>query len=219
MSGVERSIMRRFSFFLLLALSTFSVGIALKSIWTLSFSVPKAEIPGAASNCNLLFLEEEYPDYKEIQAFMKQKQGLIAEMLDKFDAVPLEKLPLCIDESYRLIIIPVSDYPLSIQVLRSQDNRILFVEKLNQNGYATRKGTEYPTEEEWQNLKSLLDQNSFWYLPTFNENQSTSKESAILIMEGISGGKYHYVQRPATNNEFREISAYMVKLSELKIEE
>jgi hypothetical protein len=70
--------MRRFVPFPLLTLFTFSIGIALKSIWRLNPALPEIAASESAPTCNLLFLEEEYPGYKEIRDFKKQKQNLLA---------------------------------------------------------------------------------------------------------------------------------------------
>ena len=209
--------MKRISIYLSLALITFLAGVTLKSIWVLNRNIPIIEAPQSTSNCNLLFLEYSL-DYEKVKNTRKQKQGLIADMLNKFNEIPLENLPPCIDESYRLIMIPISDYPVSIHILRSGDERILFAEKLNANDYSTREATERLTEEEWQSFKSLFDQTSFWDMPTFDKNEHESAERTIYIMEGLKGAEYHYVQRLSSNGKFQESAAFLLKLPELKNE-
>lgn len=210
--------MKPFRMCLFLVLFTFFLGIAFNSIWTLTCDAPKDDSPERTSTCNLLFLNNDSLDYKEIQNVRSQKQGLIAETLTRFKAVPLEKLAPCVNESYRLIIIPTSNYPVSIQLLRSNNDRILFVERLNGNDHAVRQTTERPTEQEWFEFKSLLRKHTFWDAPVLNDNKSVVKDEAIYIMEGIEGEKYHYIQRQKTNDELKEAADYLVRLSGIKYE-
>ncbi len=136
-------------------------------------------------------------------------------------------------EIYRIFIVPTFYHPLSIRVEKSGNNYVLRAKRLSgQGGYGwgTLKGEERRrlSEREWQSLLNLLNETSFWSLPTgdkeFEPNEkgevTICLDSTSWILEGVSGGKYHVVDRYCPERKgVKEVGLYMVKLTKWKIKE
>jgi hypothetical protein len=55
-------------------------------------------------------------------------------ILDRFQGMPFEELPLCVDESYRLIWIPTFHTPVSVRIWRSGEKQFLVAKRLDGRG-------------------------------------------------------------------------------------
>jgi hypothetical protein len=136
-------------------------------------------------------------------------------------------------EVYRIFVSPTFSHALSIRIEKQGKDYVLVVKYLSgQVGYdwGKLKGEKKRriTEKEWQKLLSLLNQASFWTLPSKDKESEPNEkgEGTICLdntdwyLEGIKGGKYHVVDRycPESQN-FKAIGLYMVKLSRLGVKE
>jgi hypothetical protein len=84
------------------------------------------------------------------------------------------------------------------------------------------------TEKEWLKLLSLLNQASFWQLPSKDRAWEPNERGEVAIcldntdwyLEGVKGSKYHVVDRYCPESQsFKAIGLYMVDLSKLGIKE
>ncbi len=80
------------------------------------------------------------------------------------------------------------------------------------------------SEIEWQTLLTLLNQASFWTLPSNDEKYEENEKGEVTIcldgatwfLEGVSLGRYHAVNRYCPESKsFEVVGLYMVKLSRL----
>jgi hypothetical protein len=135
-------------------------------------------------------------------------------------------------EIYRIFIIPTFYHPLSIRVEKSGGDYLLVAKRLSgQGGYGwgTLKGEKKRklSEREWRSLLNLLNETSFWSLPTgdkeFEPNEkgevTICLDSTSWILEGVSGGKYHVVDRYSERKGVKEVGLYMVMLTKWGIKE
>jgi hypothetical protein len=136
-------------------------------------------------------------------------------------------------EIYRIFIIPTFYHPLSIRIEKLGNDYFLVAKRLSgQGGYGWGTLKEEKrrrlSEREWQTLLNLLSEASFLTLPTadkeFEPNEkgevTLCLDSTSWILEGVSGGKYHVVDRycPARKG-VKEVGLYMVKLTKWGIKE
>ena len=136
-------------------------------------------------------------------------------------------------EIYRLFVVPTFSHPLSIRVERGGGDYILVAKRLSgQGGYGwgTLKDEKRRrlSEKEWRGLLKLLDETSFWTLPTgdarFERNEKGEEliclDGTSWILEGVRGAKYHVVDRYCPEPKgVREAGLYMVKLTKWGIKE
>ena len=135
-------------------------------------------------------------------------------------------------ETYRIFIAPTFYPALSIRVERNGKDYVLVAKYLSgQVGYdwGKLKGEKKRrvTEKEWQKLLDLLNEASFWTLPYIDkESEPNEKGQARIciddtdwLLEGVSGGKYHVVDRYCPESKsYKAIGLYIVKLSKLGID-
>ena len=136
-------------------------------------------------------------------------------------------------EVYRIFVAPTFSHALSIRVERDGSSYVLVAKYLSgQVGYdwGTLKGEKKRRlkQKEWQKLLDLINQASFWTLPSEDKEPEPNEKGEEIIcldnthwhLEGVSGGKYHFVERYCPESQsFKAIGLYMVKLSKLGIKE
>ena len=136
-------------------------------------------------------------------------------------------------EMYRIFIVPTFSHPLSIRVERSGVDYVLVAKRLSgQGGYGwgTLKDEKRRrlSEREWRGLLKLLDETSFWTLPTGDARFEPNERGEVMIcldgtswiLEGVRGAKYHVVDRYCPELKgVREAGLYMVKLTKWGIKE
>jgi hypothetical protein len=130
-------------------------------------------------------------------------------------------------EVYRIFIIPTFYHPLSIRIEQSGKRYVLIAKRLGgQGGYGwgtlKHERRRRLTVREWQTFLNLLRDASYWTLPTedaeFQPNEkgevTLCLDSTSWILEGVSDGKYHVVDRycPARKG-VKEVGLYMVRLT------
>jgi hypothetical protein len=134
-------------------------------------------------------------------------------------------------EIYRVFIIPTFYHPLSIRVEREGNKYVLIAKRLSgQGGYGwgtlKREKRHYLTKNEWQHLRSLLNQASFWTLASDDKkNEPGEKGEATIcldgttwLLEGVSEGKHHVVDRYCPDSKsFAAVGMYLARMSRLGI--
>ena len=101
-------------------------------------------------------------------------------------------------DSVRFLYLRSFHHPIAVRVERRLAHvRLTAVELDGAGGYdpgvPTRRVTRNVSDEEWNDLLSLLDNASFWELPTSHERATL--DGARWILEASVDGRYHVVQR------------------------
>ncbi len=104
-------------------------------------------------------------------------------------------------EMYRAFVVPTFYHPLSVRVERDGRGYVLAAKRLSgQGGYGwgTLKDQTKRrlNEKEWQTLLNLLNETSFWTLPSEDQGFEPNEKGEVTIcldgaswtLEGISGG-------------------------------
>lgn len=125
-------------------------------------------------------------------------------------------------ESYRFLWLRTFHHPVAVRVWRSGDSRFLNVKQLSgaggyEPGRLITNQTRQLTNAEWDGFVSLLDRSCYWQLPA--EIDDMGNDGAQWILEGVSEGRYHVVDRwTPRSGDFREVCLYLLKLSNLGID-
>jgi len=202
--------MKRITLRLAILLLTLSVGAAVAAYWIVQHG-PSTQSVKKETEC--------VPTY--VSANSSQEEGWV-KVLARFQEMPLESLPGCVDESYRVIWIPTFHPPIAVHIWSSQDRRYLVTKELDgKGGYGMGNlslDERRPlTEEEWFKFKRLLADASYWSLPPA-DNALPPNDGAFWVIEGVEHQKYHDVHRHTPSKEFRDACVYLVELSGLKTE-
>lgn len=206
--------MKHLSFRLIIALATFFIGVGIVAFWFVNRSAPIAETPQKTPDCIQQYDASIRPnDYGDVN-----KANLFA----RFRELPLDKLPACIDESYRLTWIPTFHAPTVVRIWRSGDKHFIVTKRLdgkggygmgNFNGETVRS----ITAEEWNGFVNLLHQESFWNMPS-EIKEPLPNDGAAWTFEGVNGGQYHLVFRITPSDKLSEIFRSLFKLTGIETE-
>lgn len=125
-------------------------------------------------------------------------------------------------EVYRFLWLRTFHHPIAIRVERTNGEISLFAkEDRGAGGYEPRgiikDYKRQITEDEWCKFLSLVDESDYWRL---GEEESAGFDGARWVLEGVKEGRYHLVDRwTPQSGKYREACLYLLKLSELKVEE
>jgi integrase len=161
--------------------------------------------------------------YKErLDELTKNKKIRNTEVLKKIKEQPLEKISDTVSESYRFFWIPSFNSPVVIRVWRTDNKKFLVVKEVVGKEFEIKKlsyeKTKSLTDEEWIKFLELLDQSSFWNLPTIDIDDLPVYDGDLYIFEGNKNKKFHEIHRITPSKEFRELGSYLINLSGLKTE-
>ena len=223
----------RFSYrFIVVTILTFLIGLGVVSLWFIyqrpvvsqtqnigcftGFNVEKAGV-GFASTLYFpptIFSEIEGRDdvsnrYAEFLISMHEPSFLV--------------FPDCVEESYRFLWIRTFHQPVSVRIWKSGAQFFLTIKKLDgQGGYDIGKlkfeETRSLSEDEWVTFNKLLNQASFWMLPSLEKSPSTY-DGASWVLEGYKKKQYHLVDRHSPNDEtYKAVCIYLLKMSGSEID-
>jgi hypothetical protein len=197
---------------LAIAIFTFLIGVAAAGLWTIRY-YSRNEQSLNETNC--------IPKYLSTSSSANREEGWSG-VLDRFQEMPLEELPACVDESYRLIWIPTFHAPISVRIWRSGEKQFLVTKQLDgRGGYGmgqlASQDLRSLSDDDWNEFMRLMRQAGFWDLPSHDDSPPPN-DGATWFIEGIRNGKHHQVNRHSPSSEFREACIYLVKLSGLKTE-
>ncbi|HEV8366857.1 MAG TPA: hypothetical protein VGQ39_02805 [Pyrinomonadaceae bacterium] len=203
--------MKKITLRLAIAIFTFLIGVAAAGLWTIRH-YSRNELSPKETGC--------VPKYFPVSSSAdRQGWGFI---LDRFQEMPLEELPTCVDESYRLIWIPTFHAPVSARIWRSREKQFLVIKQLDgRGGYGMSQlafqDLRSLSDDQWNEFMRLLRQAGYWDLPS-HDDSLPPEDGAAWVIEGVQNGKHHLVNRRAPSSEFRETCVYLIKLSGLKTE-
>jgi len=207
----SKNAMKKIPLRLAIAIFTFLIGVAAAGLWTVRhYSRNKLSLSEA--DC--------IPKYFPVSSSANKEAW--NSVLDRFQEMPFDELPSCVDEGYRLIWIPTFHAPLSARIWRSREKQFLATKQLDgRGGYGmgqlASQNIPSLSDDEWNEFMHLLRQSGYWDLPS-NDDSLPPFDGATWIIEGIRNGKHHQVNRRSPSSEFREACVYLVKLSGLKTE-
>ena len=127
------------------------------------------------------------------------------------------------DETYRFLWLRTFHHPIAIRVWRKgEESNMVFKELDGAGGYKPGKiianRTRRLNTDEWDKFIKLLQQASYWRLPT--ESKNGGKDGAQWILEGKKDERYHVVDRwSPEGGGHREACLYLLKLSGQKQKE
>ncbi len=204
--------MKRIALRLAIALLTFLIGIAAVTFWI----VTRRESTKTTEK-NLDCIPIYNPD-----VYVGQEQTWGAVTLARFNEMPLENLPACVDESYRLVWMPTFHSPVAVRVWRSGDKYFLVAKQLDgRGGYGignlSIERTRSLTESEWMDFLNHIYPASFWGLSS-TIDEPLPNDGAAWVMEGIRNKQYHSVKRVNPQEQFADLIKYLIKMSGLETE-
>jgi len=157
---------------------------------------------------------------QSLKDFSKYKEIWKTKVLKAFEEKSLETLPDNVNEVYRFIWIPSFEPAITIRIWQSKDKYFLVSKKPKGEGYEIRKlsyeNTKRLSKGEWLKFVELVDQVSFWNLPTVDIDEEPETDGATYSLEGNKNSKFHEVHRTTNNEKMKEIGTFLTKLSELK---
>lgn len=203
--------MKRISIRVAITLLTFLIGTAVATFWTVRKQTSVRSIK-QETDC--------VPGY--IPSAHSSNENVWETVLDRFQEMPLESLPACVDESYRVIWVPTFHAPVAVRIWSSQGRRYLLTKQLDgRGGYGMGRlalDKQQPlSDEQWFSFKKLLMQASYWDLSSADDGP-IPHDGAEWIIEGLESNNHHSVHRRSPGTEFRAACIYLVQLSGLKTE-
>ena len=203
--------MKKITLRLAIGIFTFLIGVAAAGLWTIKYYC-RNKLAQNDADC--------IPKYSPVSS-SANKEGWSA-VLDRLQEMPFEELPLCVDESYRLIWIPAFHAPVSARIWRSREKQFLVTKQLDgRGGYGMGQlvfqELHSLSDDEWNKFMRLLGQSGYWDLPSVDDSLPPN-DGATWVIEGVRDRKQHQVNRRSPTAEFRAACLYLVKLSGLKTE-
>lgn len=232
--------MRRLSLRLRIALATVFVGVGIVALWFFNRSNSVSDIAPKTSDCYPIFVDTfDASDYKGVLTRRvytinanknaksvsdeEENAEVTANLFKRFREVPLTSQAACVDESYRLTWIPTFHAPTVIRVWRSDDKYFVVTKRLNgKGGYDLGdleiEQTHSLTGEEWQGFESLINQASYWKIPSAIE-EPIPNDGATWTFEGFSDGQFHSVHRIMPSKELSQLFRKLFDLAGVETEQ
>jgi len=127
------------------------------------------------------------------------------------------------DETYRFLWLRSFHHPITIRIWRTGEvKKMVFKELDGQGGDLPGKmiahQTRRITSDGWKKLIGLIQEASYWQLPT--EREDAGCDGASWILEGKKDEQYHLVERWSPQDGiYRKACLYLLKLSGHKPQE
>jgi hypothetical protein len=203
--------MKRFTLRLTIALLTFIIGVVIASVWIIRH---RSSVPSVRQS------PECIPIYDPNIAAEQYIDGDAPKLFAAFKELPLEALPSCVHESYRLVWVPSFHSPVVVRVWHSGNKYFVVSKQLSgRGGYKVGdlkiEQTRPLSEDEWREFMNVVSRASYWELPS-TVNEDIPNDGAVWIVEGIKNRKYHWVRRVTPLDQYAVLSKYMIKLSGLE---
>lgn len=135
-------------------------------------------------------------------------------------------------EQYRFLWLRSFHKPIAVRIRRDDTAVSLRAVRLSgrggyQPGRIEHDETLTLTTNQWHEFSQLLEKSSFWTLPTDEKNAPRGFDGSRWVLEGLSQGKYHVVDRwtPVDDDDKRQpgdfvvCCRYILKLSKQKVPE
>ena len=125
-------------------------------------------------------------------------------------------------ESYRFLWLRSFHHPVAVRIWQSGGDHFITLKQLSgaggyEPGRLVINRTRAISRVEWEEFIRLLEQASYWNLPT--DDYYFGHDGAQWILEGVRGGRYHIVDRWSPNGgNYRAACFYLLVLSGLEID-
>ena len=122
---------------------------------------------------------------------------------------------------YRLLWLPSFHHSVGVRIDRTPEGAKLHVTVLDgQGGYdpglVAIERNVMLAEDEWKNLNDYLEKAGFWAMPTRLENDDGC-DGDQLVVEGVSAGRYHVVDRWMPEPAYEKLCRHMLDLTGLNV--
>src|SRR5262245_27609165 len=169
--------MKRIPLRLAIATLTFLIGVGAAGVLTVKHYRNK-NVAQTEADC--------IPTYSHCPDFANQGWNTI---LDRFEEMPFEELPVCVDESYRMIWIPSFHAPLSIRIWRSREKQFIVTKQLDGKGgygmgHLGLQEMHSLSDDEWNESMRLLRQAGYLDLPSVDDSPQPN-DGALWVIEGL----------------------------------
>ena len=119
-----------------------------------------------------------------------------------------------------MVLLPTFDAPITVRIWRSGKQHFLITKRTNglggfgmdKFGKLSYEKTRPLTEDEWNMFIKLLDESSFWDMPSLARNIPVT-DGASWFIEGVHNKNFHEVLRITPSKEFEEVCVYFLKLT------
>ena len=189
------------------------------TIWHLSQPLPEIPLPRGLPINDRISMD---PDFTyEVSAREWNEKYLV-----KFNEPPLDVISEFHKTiSYRLILFPTFDRPISIRAESVNGDRRLITKILDGDGgfgiselgRLSNSRERTLSEVEWSELERRIDSSSFWYVPRIDRYDLPVVDGALWVFEGATD-IYHKTTRVTPKDEMLELMVYMLSLAGLQME-
>lgn len=147
------------------------------------------------------------------------------EFLEQSKAMGEEDISQRVDEPtqiIRLTLLPaMTFYTEAIRIEMSGDRITLTAKRASKSGrqdignLSPEKHAEL-TPQQWSELQAKLAHADFWNLPS--SEKTIGLDGVFWIVEGVSGGRYHIVNRwsPGSESRYGQLTAYIMELADFR---
>lgn len=227
--------MKRFSFWIIISLFTFLLGICAVLTWLYYNQKEIVEVepvpmfnnfqsksyPGLSRKISELqkgksgyFPKKSWNGYDTADNFMNDWYGGFLKalgeksLLDAFDEA----------ETYRFLWLRTFHHPIFVRAERKGNTIRLFSKESNgaggyEPGKVIRKTNITLDERQWFEFLILLEKSKYWQMQT-EDRELLGNDGSQWILEGVRENRYHIVDRwSPENGEYREACIYLLKLS------
>ncbi|HRH41771.1 MAG TPA: hypothetical protein PKY82_09020 [Pyrinomonadaceae bacterium] len=234
--------MKRYSFWIIIALFSFSIGLCAVLAWLYYGQKDIVEIEPILLLDNSCIQSKSYPGLsKKISELQKGKSGYFPKGTWKsFDIADLSmnewygKFLKSMDETslldvsdntevYRFLWLRSFHHPIFVRIERNGNSIQLFSKELDggggyEPGKVLRQEHKILDEQQWCGFLNLLGKSNYWQMPVEN-NEVLGNDGSQWILEGVKDGRYHVVDRwTPKNGEYREACIYLLKLSGVDVD-
>lgn len=233
--------MKKYSFWIIIALFSFSVGLCAVLAWLYYGQKEIADIEPVPLFDSSCVKSKSFPGLsKEISKLQKGKSGYFPKGTWKsYDTADLSmnewygKFLKAMDETslldisdntevYRFLWLRSFHHPIFVRIERNGNSIQLFSKELDGGGgydpgNILKTVNKNLDESQWCEFLSLLEKSEFWKVSS--EKEVMVNDGAQWILEGVKDSRYHIVDRnPPDNYEYQEACIYLLKLSGIDVD-
>ena len=123
---------------------------------------------------------------------------------------------------YRLLWLPTFRHPVCVRIHRTPSGATLHATVLDgkggyEPGFVAIERDIVLSEKQWIDMSELVERAGFWDMPTRLEDDGGC-DGDQLIVEGLSGAKYHLVDRWEAEGHYERLCRQMLDLTGLNVQ-
>ncbi len=139
-------------------------------------------------------------------------------LLDAFGEVSLRSLRGPNSETYRLILIPTFENPVSIRIALKDGKPIATTKRLAltedyEIGELIENTEWLLSASDWEQLKKSLDSSDFWMMPSIDHDEPLILDGTDCLIQAHNLGQVHNVRRIRPKGTLRELVMKMLAVS------